>query len=469
MKVRRKVMSNKRKKEIPVKENNTYEVKITDLSHQGLGVAHIDGYPLFIENALPGEELKIRITHAGKRMGHGEPIEMIKTSPYRVDELEDVHFQNGTMPLQHLEYSQQLKFKQQQVEKLLSKVGGFEGVPVFATIGMDDPYGYRNKGQIPVREINGELTTGFYEKRTHNLIPIEDFVIQNPKIDETVVIVRDILRKYNVKAYDEDKHEGDIRHIVVRRGHITGEIMVILVTQSFMLPHLQEIVTEIRQEIPDVVSIVQNINSEKTNVILGKQAMVLFGQDYYTDELMGHSFKISHQSFYQVNSEQTEKLYSVAVDYADLTGEEVVVDAYSGIGTMTLALAEKAKQVYGVEIVPQAIENAKTNAKDNEIENVEFEVADAGDWLVEKAKAGLNVDVVVVDPPRKGLAKEFIDAVLEIQPERMVYVSCNPSTLARDLKLLNEGGYTITKVQPVDMFPQTYHIESVCRLVRKKK
>lgn len=461
-------MSNRERKNIPVKKNNTYKVEVTDLSHQGLGVAHIDGYPLFIENALPGEELIIQISHVGKRMGHGEPLEIIKKSPYRVEELEDVHFQSGTMPLQHLEYEQQLKFKQQQVKRLLSKVGGLDDVPVFETIGMDHPYGYRNKAQIPVREIEGKLTTGFYEKRTHNLIPIEDFVIQHPEIDQAIAMVRDILRKYNVTAYDEKNHTGDIRHIIVRRGHFTGELMIVLVTNSFGLPHAQEIVADIQKEIPQVVSIIQNINSEKTNVILGKQAMVLFGQDYYVDQLMGHTFKISHQSFYQVNSEQTEKLYSVAVDYAQLTGDEIVVDAYSGIGTMTLSLAEKAKQVYGVEIVPQAIQNATTNAKDNKIENVIFEVADAGKWLVKKAKAGLKVDVIVVDPPRKGLALEFIDSVLEMQPERMVYVSCNPNTLARDLKLLSEGGYAVEKVQPVDMFPQTYHVECVALLSRKK-
>lgn len=460
-------MSNKSKKEIPVEKNKIYEVKVTDLSHQGLGVAHIDGYPLFIENALPGEKLKIRITHVGKRMGHGEVLELLKKSPHRVDQLEDMHFQSGTMPLQHLEYKEQLKFKQQQVKKLLEKVGGLTDVPVFETIGMEHPYGYRNKAQIPVREMNGQLTTGFYKKRSHDLIPIEDFVIQHPEIDQAILIVRDILRKYDVAPYNEETHTGDIRHILVRRGHFTGELMIVLVTNSFVLPHAQEIVTDIKKEIPQVVSIVQNINSDKTNVILGKQAMVLFGQDYYTDELMDHTFKISHQSFYQVNSEQTEKLYSVAVDYAQLTGDEIVVDAYSGIGTMTLSLAEKAKQVYGVEIVPQAIQNATTNAKDNKISNVIFEVADAGKWLVKKSKAGLKVDVIVVDPPRKGLAPEFIDAVLEMQPERMVYVSCNPNTLARDLKLLSEGGYAVEKVQPVDMFPQTYHVECVALLERR--
>jgi 23S rRNA (uracil1939-C5)-methyltransferase len=459
-------MSKKSRKDRPVAKNKTYKVEITDLSHQGLGVAHIDGYPIFIENALPGETIKIQITHVGKRMGHAKPLEMLKKSPYRIDELDDLHLRSGTMPLMHLAYEKQLEFKQGQVEKLLAKVGGLAEVPVFETIGMDNPYGYRNKAQIPVREMKGQLTTGFYKKGTHELLPIEDFVIQASEIDEAIIAVRDILRKYEVTAYDEENHTGDVRHIVVRRGHVTGEVMIVLVTRSFVLPHLQEIVADIQEEIPEVVSIVQNINSEKTNVILGKQAMVLFGQDYYTDELMGHRFKISHQSFYQVNSEQTEKLYSIAVDYADLTGDEVVVDAYSGIGTMTLALAEEAGEVYGVEIVPQAIENAKTNASDNRIENVEFEIADAGDWLVKKAATGFDVDVVVVDPPRKGLAKEFIEAVLKMKPERMVYVSCNPSTLARDLKLLNEGGYTVEKAQPVDMFPQTYHIETIVKLTR---
>lgn len=459
-------MSKKSKKTKPVEKNKTYEVDVTDLTHQGLGVAHVEGYPIFIENALPKETLKIKITHVGKRMGHAKPIEMLKKSPYRIDNLDELHLRSGTMPLMHLAYEKQLAFKQEQVEKLFEKVGGLKEVPVFETIGMDHPYGYRNKAQIPVREMKGELTTGFYKKGTHDLLPIEDFVIQAPEIDEAIVKVRDILRNYDVEAYNEENHAGDVRHIVVRRGHVTGEVMIVLVTRQFILPHLQEIVEDIQREVPKVVSIVQNINSEKTNVILGKQAMVLFGQDYYTDELMGHSFKISHQSFYQVNSEQTEKLYSVAVDYANLSGNEVVVDAYSGIGTMTLALAEQAGEVYGAEIVPQAIENAKKNAQDNGIENVDYEVADAGNWLVDKSKGGFDVDVVVVDPPRKGLSKAFIDAVLTMQPERMVYVSCNPSTLARDLKRLDEGGYTVEKAQPVDMFPQTYHIETVVLLTK---
>ena len=458
-----------KKKKAPVTKNEIIEVDITDLSHQGLGVAHVEGYPIFIENALPEERVKAKINHVGRRMGHAKAVEILTESPYRIEILDEVYTQNGTMPLQHLAYTQQLSFKQNQVKKLLRKVGGLEDIPVFETIGMGTPLAYRNKAQIPVREIDGHLTTGFYKKGTHDLIPIEDFIIQDPKIDEAILVVRDILRKYNITAYHEEQHTGDVRHIVVRRGHFTGETMIVLVTRTMILPQAQEIIREIREQLPEVVSIVQNINSEKTNVILGKQSMVLYGQDYYSDELMGHTFKISHQSFYQVNSVQTEKLYQTAVNYANLTGEEVVVDAYSGIGTMTLALAEEANHVYGVEIVAPAVENAKTNAKENKISNVTFEVADAKDWLVEKSKTGFKVDVVVVDPPRKGLAEAFIDAVLEMQPEKMVYVSCNPNTLARDLKRLNEGGYTVEKVQPVDMFPQTYHIETVTLLTKNSQ
>lgn len=457
---------NKYKSELPVVENKTYEVVINDLSHEGLGVARVDNYPVFIENALPGEKVKIMITHTGKRMGHGYTVEILEKSPHRVENIDEIHIQSGTMPLLHLAYDQQLKFKQDQVAKLMKKVGRLEGVTVLDTMGMDNPFGYRNKAQIPVREVDGELTTGFYKKKSHDLIPMEDFLIQEPEIDAAIIQVRDILRKYGVAAYNERNHAGDIRHIIVRRGHYTEELMIILVTRTFALPNAKEIIQDIKETMPNVVSFVQNINSDKTNVILGKQAMVLFGKDYYTDELMGHTFKISHQSFYQVNSSQTEKLYDVAVEFADLTGTEIVVDAYSGIGTMTLGLAEKAKKVYGVEIVPQAIENARTNAVSNNISNVEFEVADAGDWLVKKAKAGFQVDVVVVDPPRKGLAPEFIDSVLEMKPERVVYVSCDPGTLARDLGLLSAGGYTVEKVQPVDMFPQTHHIENVALLTK---
>lgn len=453
----------------PINKNEIIEVEISDLSHKGLGVGHVEGFPVFIENALPNEIIKAKINHVGRRRGHGFTADILKSSPHRVDIMDSLHTQNGTMPLQHLAYTEQLIFKQKQIQNALERIAGIEDFPVEETIGMEHPYGYRNKAQIPVREINGKLTTGFYRKRSHDLIPIEDFVIQAPEIDETILIVRDILRKYDVKAYNEEEHTGNIRHIIVRRGHFTEEIMIVLVTNHLILPDAKEIIAELQEKIPDLVSVVQNINNEKTNVILGKQSMVLYGQDYYQDELLNHRFKISHQSFYQVNSLQTEKLYQKAVDYADLTGEEKVVDAYCGIGTMTLALAEKAKEVYAVEIVPEAIEDARLNAKENNLDNIEFSIGDAGKWLLKEAEKGLTIDRLVVDPPRKGLSKEFIQSVLEIQPERMIYVNCNPNTMARDVKLLVDGGYELKKVQPVDMFPQTYHIESVALLTRTEK
>ncbi|MDN6161171.1 MAG: 23S rRNA (uracil(1939)-C(5))-methyltransferase RlmD [Atopostipes sp.] len=455
-------------KKKPIKENDIIEIKINDLSYRGLGVGHVEDFPIFIENALPNEKVKVRIDHVGRRKAHGLAVEIIEESPDRVEIISDLHRQNGTMPLQHLAYQEQLKFKQNQVKDALSRIANIQDFPVKETIGMEDPYGYRNKAQIPVREIDGELTTGFYRKGSHDLIPIEDFVIQAPEIDEAILIVRDILRNYKVKAYNEEEHSGDIRHIIVRRGHKTEEIMIVLVTNNLILPYAQKIVADIQAEIPELVSIVQNINTEETNVILGDKSMILYQQDYYEDELLGHRFKISAESFYQVNSVQTEKLYQTAVDFADLTGEEYVLDAYCGIGTMTLALAEEAKEVYGVEIVPEAIDDARLNAKDNEMENVRFAVGDAGKWLVKKARAGFEVDRLVVDPPRKGLSKDFVESVIKIQPERMVYVSCNPNTMARDIELLLEGGYDLKKVQPVDMFPQTYHIESVALLEKKK-
>ena len=450
-----------------VNKNEIIEIEITDLSHQGLGVGHIESFPIFIENALPGEVVEAKINHVGRRKGHGFTVNILKKSPHRVDIVDSVHTQNGTMPLQHLAYAEQLIFKQKQVQDALSRIAGIRDFPVKETIAMEDPFGYRNKAQIPVREINRQLTTGFYRKGSHDLIAIEDFAIQAPEIDEAILITRDILRNYELKAYNEEEHNGDIRHIIVRRGHFTEELMIVLVTNQPILPHAQEIVADLRAALPKLVSVVQNINSEKTNVILGKQSMVLYGQDYYEDELMGHRFKISHQSFYQVNSIQTEKLYQTAVDYAELTGEETVVDAYCGIGTMTLALAEEAKKVYGLEIVPEAIADARENAKVNDLDNIEFAVSDAGKWMVEKVKSGLKVDRVVVDPPRKGLTKAFIQSVIASQPERMVYVSCNPNTMARDIELLVAGGYELKRVQPVDMFPQTHHIESVALLIRK--
>lgn len=459
----------KKKWKAPVQKNESLQGEVVDLTHEGLGVVKVDQYPLFVEGALTGETIQFKVIKVGKKFGFGRLEKILTESPHRVEIVDKVYAQTGTMSLQHLTYEAQLAFKKEQVEKVLSKIAKLPEVEVNDVIGMDYPYGYRNKAQVPVRKIDGRLTTGFFRKNSHDLIPLEDFVIQDPEIDQVIVAVRDIMRKYHVKPYNETEHKGWLRHIIVRRGHFTGEVMVILVTNSDEFHRQEEIVKAIQQAVPDMVSLIQNINTKKTNVILGKESRVLVGEDRYQDSLLGMTFNISHQSFYQVNAVQTEKLYQTAVDYAELTGEETVIDAYCGIGTMTLALAQKAKHVYGMEIVKPAIDNAKENAKLNAIENVSFEVGPAEEIIVDWSEKGKQVDVVVVDPPRKGLAPEFIEAVLTMKPEKMVYVSCNPSTLARDLKLLNEGGYEVKKVQPVDMFPQTTHVECVVLMSRVEK
>ncbi|WP_161878722.1 23S rRNA (uracil(1939)-C(5))-methyltransferase RlmD [Alkalibacterium sp. MB6] len=457
----------KKKWRAPVQKNDQLEGEVVDLTHEGLGVVKVDQYPLFVEGALTGETIQYKVIKTGKKFGFGRLEKVIEASPNRVDIVDKVYAQTGTMSLQHLTYDAQLAFKKEQVEKVLTKIAKLPDVKVNDVIGMDNPYGYRNKAQVPVRKIDGRLTTGFFRKNSHDLIPLEDFVIQDPKIDEAIVKVRDIMRRYHVKPYDEIDHKGWLRHIIVRRGYYTQQLMLVLVTTTSDFHRQDEIIEAIKKELPELVSIIQNINSEKTNVILGDESTVLFGTDAYQDQLLGFTFTISHQSFYQVNPLQTEKLYQTAVEYAGLTGEETVIDAYSGIGTMTLALAKEAKHVYGMEIVEPAVKNAKENAELNGVTNVSFETGPAEDIIVAWAKEGRHVDTIVVDPPRKGLASEFIEAVLTMKPQKMIYVSCNPSTLARDLKLLNEGGYDVKRVQPIDMFPQTTHVETVCLLTRK--
>lgn len=460
---------NKKKWKAPVQKNESLKGEVVDLTHEGLGVVKVDQYPLFVEGALTGEIIQFKVIKIGKKFGFGRLEKVLTESPDRVEIKDKVYAQTGTMPLQHLTYEAQLAFKKDQVEKVLTRIAKITDVSVNDVIGMDNPYGYRNKAQVPVRKIEGRLTTGFFRKNSHDLIPMEDFVIQDLEIDKTLLVIRDIMRKFHVKPYNETEHKGWLRHIIIRRGHFTGQLMVVLVTATDDFHRQDEIVEAIKKALPDMVSLIQNINTKKTNVILGKESKVLHGEDLYQDKLFDLTFNISHQSFYQVNPIQTEKLYQTAVDFAELTGEETVIDAYCGIGTLTLALAKKAKHVHGMEIVKPAIENALENAKINKVSNVSFEVGAAEAIIVDWAKKDKQVDVVVVDPPRKGLAPEFIEAVLTMQPKRLVYVSCNPSTLARDLKLFTEGGYEVKKVQPVDMFPQTTHVETVVLMSKVEK
>lgn len=452
----------------PVSKNEVVTVTFEDLTSEGLGVGKVEGYPLFVVDGLPGEQAKVKVTKVGKSYGFARIEERLTTSQDRIPTRDALGTQVGTMPLQHLRYEAQLAFKHNVVKQDLTRIGKLPHIEVLPTIGMDNPWGYRNKAQIPVRAKDGKLVTGFFRKKTHELVPMKNFHIQDPKIDEAIMVVRDILQEYGVKAYDEKKHTGMIRHIMIRRGYHTGEMMVVLVTRTPKLFPISKIVPDILGALPEVVSIVHNINPKRNNVILGEESVVLHGEDVFHDQLLGHTFAISSKSFYQVNPVQTEKLYQLALDAAELTGEETVIDAYCGIGTITLALAEKAKHVFAMEIVEDSILMAEKNAKENGIENVTFEVGAAEEVLPKWAGEGVKADVIVVDPPRKGLEQAFIEAAVEVGPEKIVYVSCNPATLARDLAIFAEKGYHATTAQPVDMFPQTLHVETVVALHREK-
>ncbi|KRL94230.1 23S rRNA (uracil(1939)-C(5))-methyltransferase RlmD [Levilactobacillus hammesii] len=454
------------KTKAPVAKNERLDVTIADLTYQGMGVAKVDDFPLFIENALPGEELTIQVTKVQSHYGFARAITWKTESPDRVKDVDKTYRQTGIAPLQHLAYPAQLKFKQHQIAELFSK--DHQDVEVAPTLGMDNPTQYRNKAQVPVRMIKGQLETGFYRQHSHELIPLTDFYIQDPAIDAAIVKVRDILRQFEIPAYNEINDKGVIRNIMVRRGYYSHEMMIVLISRTQKMPSQAQLVDQIHQALPEVTSIVLNVNAKKTNVIMGNVTRTLYGKPTIEDSLLGLTFAISARSFYQVNPQQTEKLYQMAIDKAGLTGKETVIDAYCGIGTISLALAKHAKQVYGVDIVPEAIEDAKVNAQKNHLSNVTFEVDKAETQMAKWQEAGLKPDVVVVDPPRKGLAESLIDATAKMAPKKVVYVSCNPATLVRDVARFQELGYAIDgPIQPVDQFPQTPHVESVTVLVKK--
>lgn len=455
------------KEKLSVKKNERYTLDIIDLSYEGMGVAKIDGYPLFIENALPGERVEVLVVKVGNKFGYGKVEKWLTESPDRQPLKDNRLLRTGIAPLAHLNYEQQLLFKQKQVENVMSKIAKMPEVDILPTIPMENPVGYRNKAQIPVRRMDGRLATGFYKKNSHELVEIEDYYIQDPAIDEAIKRVRDILQRFQVRGYNEAKNEGQIRHIIIRRGHYSHEMMVVLVTRKEKFFKGKEIASIIHEELPEVVSVIQNINEEKTNVILGDKEKVLYGRSHIEDQLLGKTYRISSKSFYQVNTEQTEKLYQTAIEFAALQKEDTVIDAYSGIGTIGLSLADKVKEVYGMELVPEAIEDAQFNALTNKIENAHYEVGKAETVMKKWQDKGVKPSVIVVDPPRKGLDARFIASAIDMAPAKLVYISCNPATFARDAKLFAESGYEVKKVQPVDLFPQTHHVELVALLAPK--
>lgn len=455
------------KKNIPVEKNKDYIVNITGMGHSGEGVGKFEGFTIFVPEALIGEEVKARIVKVQKNFAFGKLIEIVKPSEDRMMPACGIYKRCGGCQIQHLSYNAQLQFKKQRVLDSLTRIGKLEGIEVLTPLGMNNPFRYRNKVQLPVREQRGEVVIGFYAQRSHDIIDMETCQIQDETADKAAQLTKKWMKEYNIPAYSEETGRGTVRHIMLRRGFRTGEVMIVLITNTKELPHKKEFVELIRENIEGIKSIVQNINTKQTNVIMGLDNITLWGEDTITDYIGDFRFNISPLSFFQVNPTQTEVLYSKALEYADLTGNETVFDAYCGTGTISLFLAQKAKKVYGVEIVPEAIEDAKENARVNGVENVEFIVGESERVIPELIEKGIKADVVVVDPPRKGCEESLLHAIAGIKPERVVYVSCDPGTLARDLGILDELGYRTEKVQPVDMFPQTMHVENVALIVRK--
>ena len=451
------------------RKNDIVTLKIEDCGIDGEGIGKADGFTVFVKDAVIGDTVRAKIMKAKKNYGYGRLEEIITPSPDRVEPKCQFARQCGGCQLQALSYEKQLEFKTSKVRGHLERIGGFTDIPMEKILGMEQPFHYRNKAQFPVgKSKDGRIITGFYAGRTHSIIENRDCalgVTQNKEVLDRVIAH---MEKFHIQPYDENTGKGLVRHVLIRYGFFTDEMMVCLIINGEKLPGEEALVKSLRQ-IPETVSVMVNVNKKRNNVILGEKVRLLWGQPYITDKIGEISYQISPLSFFQVNPYQTGRLYGKALEYAQLSGNETVWDLYCGIGTISLFLAQKAKMVRGVEIIPAAIENAKENARLNGFDNTEFFVGKAEEVLPEQfARTGERADVIVVDPPRKGCDETLLSTIIKMQPDRVVYVSCDSATLARDLKYLCERGYELKKVCPVDMFPNTVSVETVVLLSHKK-
>lgn len=455
-----------------MKKNEVFTTVIQDMSEDGAGIGRTDGYTWFIKDTVIGDVVEASAMKMKKHYGFARLVRILTPSPHRVEAKCPVARQCGGCQLQAMSYEEQLAFKERKIRSHLSRLGGIpeEEIPMEPVMGMEDPWRYRNKAQFPFgRNKAGEIITGFYAGRTHAIIEHEDCFLGVEENKEILEIVKKFMNEYKIDPYDETAHRGLVRHALIRKGFVTGELMVCLVINGDRLPHSQELVNRLRK-MPGMTSVSISINKEKTNVIMGKEVVNLYGPGYITDWIGEVKYRISPLSFYQVNPVQTRKLYETALEFAGLEGGETVWDLYCGIGTISLFLAQKAGKVYGVEIVPQAIEDARENARLNGMENVEFFVGKAEEVLPEQyEKNHVRADVIVVDPPRKGCDAKCLETIVKMQPKRLVYVSCDSATLGRDVKYLRENGFEVERVRGCDMFPGGTHVETVCRLIRKHK
>lgn len=451
----------------PVIKNKTYTLEITSLGHSGEGVGRYEGFTIFVPYALPGETIETKIMEVKKNYARGKMTGIKITSPSRCIPKCPIYYQCGGCQLQHVAYEEQLVLKRQTVVDAVARIGKLSNVVIHKTLGAREPWYYRNKMQLPIGTIAGKVAVGCFAQGTHNIINMEHCFIQQEGNNIVAQSVQQIVTELGISTYDEQTGTGVMRHVLGRVGKKTDEVMIVLVTATPDLPKQAEVIEELRQRVPNLVSIIHNVNTKQTNTILGNRTTTLWGKEAITDKIGKLTFTISPRSFFQVNTVQAEVLYNKAVEYAGLTGQETVIDAYCGTGTITLFLAEQAKKVYGIEIVEPAIRDAKVNAQVNNIHNVEFTVGDATHIMPRMFKQGIRPEVVVVDPPRAGCEKQVLETFVAMEPKRIVYVSCNPSSLARDLAILEEYGYETKEIQPVDMFAQSYHVECVALIVKK--
>ena len=453
-----------------MEKNQEFTVSIEDISEDGAGIGKLDGYIWFIKDAVIGDVVRARAMKMKKNYGFARLMEILTSSEARVEPKCPVARQCGGCQLQAMSYEEQLKFKERKVKNHLLRIGKFkeDEIHMLPIMGMKEPWRYRNKAQFPFGlDKNGNIVAGFYAGRTHDIIECEDCLLGVEENKDILGIIKGFMRVHGIRPYDETTHKGLVRHALIRKGFHSGEIMVCLVINGKDIPAKEQLVEELCQ-VKGMTSISYSINQEKTNVIMGKEIVNLYGPGYITDNIGNVTYQISPLSFYQVNPVQTEKLYGTALEYAGLTGNETVWDLYCGIGTISLFLAQNAKKVYGVEIVPQAIEDARRNAALNNITNAEFFTGKAEEVLPEQyEKNKVYADVIVVDPPRKGCDQVCLDTILKMAPKRVVYVSCDSSTLARDLRYLADGGYEVEKVRCCDMFGQSCHVETVVLLSRE--
>ena len=457
---------------VEYQKNQEVEVVVNALGNEGEGVGHTqDGYTVFVKDALPGDVIRAKLMKCKKQYAFGRLVEILTPSKDRVEAVCEKARVCGGCQIQEIAYEKQLEFKADKVKGNLVRIGGVKNPPMESIIGMEDPWRYRNKAQFPIgRTKEGKIVAGFYAGRTHAIVPVpdNDCVLGREVNAKILGKVISHMETYDIEPYDEATGTGLVRHVLIRCGYSTDEIMVCLVVNGTKIPE-EDVLADSLMEIPGMTSIMLNTNMDQTNVILGDQVRTIRGESYITDQIGDVKFCISPLSFYQVNPVQTEKLYRKALEYAGLTGKETVWDVYCGIGTISLFLAQKAKKVYGVEIVPDAIEDAKKNAALNGIHNVKFFVGKAEDVLPKQyEKHQIYADVIVVDPPRKGCEQAVLNTIIKMEPKRIVYVSCDSATLARDVKALTENGYVLKSVTPVDQFCHTAHVETVCLLSRNQ-